>query len=157
MPGTPTTSRPHADVGRARPRSVPAAARAVTALRAPLLTAGMAAAAIACVGAIDPNEPGHYPTCPFLALTGWFCPGCGSLRALHALVHGDVREALARNPLVVITAPVLLVWWVVWLVRVLRRRHRRWAAPAWTIWALLVLVVLFTVARNLPGGAFLAP
>jgi hypothetical protein len=117
----------------------------------------MAAAAIACVGAIDPNEPGHYPTCPFLALTGWFCPGCGSLRALHALVHGDVREALARNPLVVITAPVLLVWWVVWLVRVLRRRRRRWAAPAWTIWALLVLVVLFTVARNLPGGAFLAP
>jgi hypothetical protein len=123
----------------------------------PLLVAGAAVAAVAWVGAVDPNEPGHYPGCPFLALTGWFCPGCGSLRALHALAHGDVRDALARNPLTVLAVPVLVVWWVGWLTRVLRRRPRSWAAPGWTIWALLGVVLVFTVARNLPGAAFLTP
>jgi hypothetical protein len=122
-----------------------------------VLVAASTVAALAWVGSVDPNEPGHYPTCPFLAVTGWFCPGCGSLRALHALAHGDLRAALARNPLMVLTVPALLGWWAVWLVRSLRGRPRRWAAPAWTIWAFLVLVVAFTVARNLPGAAFLAP
>jgi hypothetical protein len=122
----------------------------------PLLGAAGALAAVALVGAVDPNEPGHYPTCPFLAVTGWFCPGCGSLRALHALAHGDLREALARNPLMVVTVPVLVLWWGAWLVRSVRARARR-VVPAWTIWALLVVVVAYAVARNLPGAAFLAP
>jgi hypothetical protein len=123
----------------------------------PALVAASAAAALAWVGTVDPGEPGHYPTCPFLAVTGWFCPGCGSLRALHALAHGDLGAALARNPLMVLTVPVLLGWWVAWLVRSLCGRPRRWAAPAWTIWAFLALVLAFTVARNLPGATFLAP
>src|SRR5690606_39698923 len=38
----------------------------------------------------DPNASCIYPTCPFLYLTGWYCPGCGSLRALPALTHLDV-------------------------------------------------------------------
>jgi Protein of unknown function (DUF2752) len=56
--------------------------------------------AVALVGALDPNAPGHFPTCPVLALTGWWCPFCGGLRAVHALVHGDPATAVARNPLV---------------------------------------------------------
>ena len=123
----------------------------------PVVVAASAVAALAWVGTVDPNEPGHYPTCPFLAVTGWFCPGCGSLRALHALVHGDLGAALARNPLVVLTVPALVVWWVVWLVRAVRHRPQRWAAPAWSIWALLAVVLVFAVARNLPGALFLAP
>lgn len=131
--------------------------RLASRLTGPVLSAVGALAAVAVVGAVDPNEPGHYPTCPFLGVTGWFCPGCGSLRAMHALAHGDVREALARNPLMVVTVPVLLVWWGAWLVRLVRGRPRRWLAPAWTIWALLAVIVAFTVARNLPGAQFLAP
>jgi hypothetical protein len=123
----------------------------------PALLAAFAVAALAWVGSVDPNEPGHYPTCPFLAVTGWFCPGCGSLRALHALVGGDVREALARNPLAVLAVPALAAWWVAWLVRSLRARPRRWVAPAWSIWALLAVVLAFWVARNLPGWQLLAP
>lgn len=122
-----------------------------------MLVAASAVAALAWVGSVDPSEPGHYPTCPFLAVTGWFCPGCGSLRALHALAHGDLGAALARNPLMVLTVPALIGWWGAWLVRSVRRLPRRWAAPAWMIWAFLGLVLAFTVARNLPGAAFLAP
>ena len=42
---------------------------------------------------VDPNQPGHYPTDPFLAITGLYCPGCGTLRALHALARGDLLTA----------------------------------------------------------------
>jgi Protein of unknown function (DUF2752) len=54
------------------------------------------------VGAVDPNVPGRYPRCPFLSLTGLPCPGCGSLRALHDLVHGDLPSALGHNALFVV-------------------------------------------------------
>lgn len=134
-----------------------AAGRRLGAAARPVLVAGCALTALGWVGTVDPSEPGHYPTCPFLAVTGWFCPGCGSLRALHALAHGDVSVAMARNPLMVLTVPALVVWWSVWLVRSVRRQPQRWAAPAWAIWALLAVVVAFTVARNIPGAAFLAP
>jgi hypothetical protein len=50
---------------------------ALAALRAPLMVAGATLAATTYVGAVDPNEGGHYPACPFLALTGLYCPACG--------------------------------------------------------------------------------
>ncbi len=37
--------------------------------------------------------------CPFKALTGVPCPGCGGMRALDALLEGDIRHALSVNPL----------------------------------------------------------
>ena len=87
------------------------------AARAPLVVGVLGAAAVAVVGAVDPNRPGHYLTCPFLALTGLACPGCGGLRATHDLVHLDVAGAWAMNPLWVVLAPVLVVVWAVWLSR----------------------------------------
>jgi hypothetical protein len=50
-------------------------------MAAPAAVAAGALAAAALVHVVDPNDSGNYPTCPFLALTGRFCPGCGSLRA----------------------------------------------------------------------------
>jgi hypothetical protein len=39
------------------------------------------------------------PACPFHALTGVPCPGCGTTRAALAFFRGDVAAALAWNPL----------------------------------------------------------
>jgi len=46
------------------------------------------------------------PLCPFASLTGVPCPGCGLFRAALALAHGDVREALALHPLVLVAIPL---------------------------------------------------
>ena len=127
------------------------------ALRLPLLAAGAAVAVLATVGTVDPNQPGHYPTCPFLAMTGYWCPGCGSLRALHALAHGDVATALARNPLTVLATAGLLVGFVLWVRRLWQGRPRSWVAPSWLLYGLLGLVLVFWVVRNLPGMAWLSP
>ena len=126
-------------------------------LAAPLATAAVAIAGVAYVGAVDPNQPGHYPTCPFLYLTGYYCPGCGSLRAVHALVHGNLGQALGKNPLTVVFVPYLLWAWVSWLHRSRTGRPKGDPAPPWVIWTLLGVVIAFWVLRNLPGFAWLAP
>jgi Protein of unknown function (DUF2752) len=50
-----------------------------------------------------------YPVCPIRALTGWRCPGCGSTRALGALLSGRFADALHYNPLAAILWPALAV------------------------------------------------
>lgn len=130
-------------------------------LRSVLAPLGVAAATgvvFAVVGMIDPNEPGHYPTCPFLWATGLYCPGCGTLRTIHALAHLDPVAAVGLNPLAVAMIPFLVFWWGRWLVRAWQGRPRRTtlAHPAW-LWAFLAVVLLYWLVRNLPFGAFLAP
>lgn len=119
-----------------------------------LPTAAAAAAAAVCftVALVDPSEPGRYPTCPFLAVTGRWCPGCGSLRGLHHLLRGDVVAALGFNILLVAAVPVVVWGWVAWVApRVRGPSSCPLALPV------LVVVLVFWLARNLPWFAALAP
>jgi hypothetical protein len=88
------------------------------------------------------------------------CPGCGGLRAVNDLTHGDVRGAASSNLLVTVGAPVAAVLLLAWLVRAWRGTRAR-PLPAATTralwWAGAAVTVAFTVARNTPAGAWLAP
>ena len=123
----------------------------------PAAVAAAALAGVVVLAAVDPNQPGHYPTCPFLSLTGAYCPGCGSLRAVHDLAHGDVAGALARNPFTVVALVGLVVGWVWWTRRLWQGGRRTWAAPSWSIYALLGIVLAYWVMRNVPGWTWLSP
>lgn len=139
------------------PPPVPAGTGLPVRLARPAGTALLAAGVLAYLGAVDPNQPGHYPTCPFLAATGLACPGCGSLRALHALAGLDLGTALAHNPLTVAAVPLMVAIWVGWTLRSVTGRPRRRAAPAWLLWCGLALVLAFWGLRNLPGQQWLGP
>ncbi|MEV0619933.1 DUF2752 domain-containing protein [Nonomuraea sp. NPDC050404] len=132
--------------------------RRLRALLPPLGVAAATGVVFAVVGTIDPNEPGHYPTCPFLWATGLYCPGCGTMRTIHALAHLDPVAALGLNPLAVVMVPFLLFWWGRWVVRAWQGRSRmtKLAHPAW-LWAFIAIILVYWVVRNLPFGAFLAP
>jgi hypothetical protein len=54
-----------------------------------------------------PAENSYYPGCQFHSLTGLHCPGCGTTRALHAILHGQVAQALAYNAVAFVAMPVL--------------------------------------------------
>ena len=89
-------------------------------------------------------------SCPIHSLTGVFCPGCGSTRAVRALLGGDLELAIHNNALLLIS-PVLV------LVGVLISKYsknRMWLYLF--IGTLFVLVVTFTVLRN-QAGSVLAP
>ncbi|MCL3861876.1 DUF2752 domain-containing protein [Actinotalea sp. K2] len=149
-PADPAT---HVVVGAAReaPAGWP---QRIRALVAPAVVAAGATGALVVVGTLSPYRSGTYPTCPLLALTGLYCPGCGSLRATHDLVNLDVVAALGMNPLTPLALLFLLTSWVAWTWRSVTGRPRRWLAPPWALWALLVVILAFAVARNTP---FLAP
>lgn len=115
------------------------------------------AAAFAYVGAVDPNQPGHYPACPLLRLTGVLCPGCGGLRSAHAVVHGDLAAALQNNALAVAGFLLCAVLWTVWVVRAARGRPMRIGLGPVHLWSAGTLLLVFTVVRNLPFGDRLHP
>ena len=120
---------------------------------------GLAGAA-AFLFLFDPARAGLYAPCPFHALTGLLCPGCGSLRALHQLLHANLSAALALNPLMVLSIPfVLYLFWRDWRGGVARRATRRSAIPPWMIWSVLVIILAYGVLRNIPWYPFdmLAP
>ncbi|KDN80380.1 membrane protein [Streptomyces olindensis] len=116
-----------------------------------------AVAAFAYVGAVDPNEPGHYPVCPLLHYTGLYCPGCGGLRSAHAFVHGDLPAALHANALAVLGYLAFAVLWTVWVVHAVRGRPLRIDPRPGLVWGLGALLLVFTVVRNLPFGGWLHP
>lgn len=58
----------------------------------------------------DP-ERGGFLGCPFRTMTGLLCPGCGSQRALHQLMHGHLGKAFDHNALLVVAIPALLLQW----------------------------------------------
>jgi uncharacterized protein DUF2752 len=102
----------------------------------------------------DPNQCPYYPTCLFHQTTGLLCPGCGSLRALHQLLHGHVLAALRFNPLLVLG--LLPLGWFAGSV-LIRNAHARSSAvlpsTRW-LWVCLVLALAFSVWRNIPGTLF---
>lgn len=120
---------------------------------------GIAAAAVVFVLArFDPPTAGFYPPCLFHRWSGLHCPGCGSLRAFHALLRGDWHRALSFNALTVLAAPFLLGG----SVRELWRRQTGrdpigYRIPAWAIRILLALILAFAVLRNVPQFSWLAP
>ncbi|MFE6458359.1 DUF2752 domain-containing protein [Streptomyces cinereoruber] len=126
-------------------------------LLAPVATLAGVVAAFAYVGAVDPNEPGHYPVCPLLRFTGVYCPGCGGLRSAHAFAHGDLPAALGANALAVVGYGVFAVVAVLWLVRAYRGVPMRLAVPPNWWWGIGAVLALFTLVRNLPFGSALAP
>jgi hypothetical protein len=102
--------------------------------------AALALGAVVTLGLVDPATTWWMPSCPLYALTGWLCPLCGSLRALHALLRGAPLAAFAFNPLLVVALPLTLI---------ARRRTVDFCFSARGLTALAV----FGLARNLPWHA----
>jgi hypothetical protein len=120
--------------------------------------AGAVAGATALLRLRDPHNPGSYGLCPFEAIIGWYCPACGSLRAVHDLASGRVLEAASSNALLVAVVPVVAVLWAGWALAACQgqRPSGRWRAWLPTP-VLLTVLVAFTLIRNLTVGAELAP
>ncbi|HUD67674.1 MAG TPA: DUF2752 domain-containing protein [Candidatus Sulfotelmatobacter sp.] len=120
---------------------------------------GIAVAAVAVAAvllrAFDPARSGIFPPCPVRYLTGWYCPGCGSLRAIHEILHGHLWVAWAMNPLTVLLLPFLAYGLASHLLFEIRGRGLPQPyLPAVWIRALGAAIVLFGIVRNLPFHPF---
>lgn len=97
---------------------------------------------------VDPFSAKWLPKCLFKQLTGFDCPGCGSQRFLHALIHGDLQRAAEANLFLLFFTPYMLFWgWVETDPGLTPRLHRAMnSVPAIII--LLTLILAWTILRN---------
>ena len=100
----------------------------------------------------NPIDYGWFPKCPFRALTGLLCPGCGSQRAVHNLLNLDIKGAFKENGLLVLSIPYLLVGLVFELTKPRSVSLLKWRKTLFGVGAIkfiLVLVIVFWIGRNL--------
>ena len=121
------------------------------------VTASLAAVTVYTV-VRNPHQPGAFPSCIFLAGSGYYCPGCGGLRAMHDLLNGDVVGALHMNALVVLgIVPALFAGLAWWITALANDKVPRVRIPTWLAVSIPVLLGVFWVVRNVPGMEFLRP
>jgi hypothetical protein len=124
--------------------------------RAPLRWAWLAAASavgasVAVLYRFNPLQVHFYPRCPLYVMTGIYCPGCGALRAGHALLHGHVLTALDFNALFVVAIPFLAYALAAQGVEaVTGRRLPVYRLSGVQARAILWTLLAFTLLRNLP-------
>lgn len=123
---------------------------------APTVTAGKAlaggvllAGVLVVLYLVDPSRCRLFPPCPVHRTTGFYCPGCGSMRGIHHLLHGDLRGALSKNPLMVVSIPLLGLLYL----------RPSWAYSRATPWIALAVLLGYAVLRNVNAYPFtlLAP
>lgn len=104
----------------------------------------------------NPGMYSFFPECPFHKYVGLDCPGCGSQRAVHALLHGNILQALNYNALLVLSLPFLLIHFFLKGLSYFTRKNL-----VWNIWykpatpkIILIVVLVFWIGRNIPVMPF---
>lgn len=119
----------------------------------PVLIMGSAAAlGAAILFCFDPSQYAFYPHCIFHQVTGYLCPGCGGLRAIHQLLHGNLASAWHFNALLVASLLPLSLWTIVILRgRYFHGRVHGQFRLAW-LWSGVAVILLFGILRNVNFG-----
>ena len=87
----------------------------------------------------NPETTSYCPRCPFYVLTGLQCPGCGTLRGLHALMHLHFSDAWRYNPAMIVSIPVIGLFLV----------FPRFCENVFVGKTVLALTLVWWIARNL--------
>lgn len=125
---------------------------------------GVSAAAVCAAAALlyiffTENGVGAGIPCTLHSLTGLYCPGCGASRALRAMLHLDLYQALRYNALFTVCAPFAGIYIAVFAYHYVRYGNEpaKRIIPLWPLWALCAVAICYGVLRNIPAFAFLAP
>jgi hypothetical protein len=114
-------------------------------------------AGVAYLYLFEPGKTGFFPVCLFRLVTGFQCPGCGSTRAAHQILHGHFITAFELNPLFLVAIPFLVFALLRYSVTVLRGGvPRQNVLPAIYIYGLFFVVVSFWIFRNTPYYPFVS-
>ncbi|WP_317129911.1 DUF2752 domain-containing protein [Psychroflexus aestuariivivens] len=109
----------------------------------------------------SPKSFNFFPKCPFYVLTGFHCPGCGSQRAFHEILHGNIIGGIQHNLLIVLAVLIIGYKFFVFFRNKKRpqKSNQNLLYHNATPWVILILVVGFWIIRNIPYAPFcyLAP
>lgn len=100
----------------------------------------------------NPDTHDWFPRCPSKSLLGVDCAGCGSQRALHQLLNGNLRGAFQENLLIIPFIIYMAIGYGYGFIRNPGVRLQHWHSVLFGKWAMrliIVVVLLYTVYRNL--------
>ena len=97
--------------------------------------------------------------CMFHQITGLYCSGCGSSRALRSILHFDFYQALRYNAIFTVGLPLLAAYFGALLVSYIRFGKDKISEkiPQWVIWVFIATALIYGILRNIPTFSFLAP
>jgi len=97
-----------------------------------------------------PAQNSFYPRCPIHEYLHLQCPGCGATRALAALLHGHLAEAIHFNALATLLFPFAAAYGIFCYHLFLQHKPLRWPrTPPVATYAVIAVTIVFTVMRNL--------
>jgi len=97
-----------------------------------------------------PGQYSFYPQCPIYRYLHIQCPGCGTTRALAALLHGNVTEALRLNAFTTFLIPFAALYTAACYRRFLQRKPIQLPRlPHSAVYVTLALAAIFSIVRNL--------
>lgn len=103
----------------------------------------------------DPaNYHNIYPPSLVREWGGFYCAGCGMLRAIHQLLHGNWQAALRYNPLSIIFLPYFFYWFAPYFLKyfyqiepyTIRNKEKQ-------ILAIIIICSVYGILRNIPSPA----
>ena len=106
---------------------------------------------------LNPKSFAYFPKCPFYSFTGLYCPGCGSQRAFHEILHGNLWVGIQHNFLIILALLVIFYKFYVFFQSRFQKENTvknilyHNAAP----WVILGVVVSFWILRNIPMDPFI--
>lgn len=103
---------------------------------------------------VIPGSSRLQPPCAFYVATGLYCPGCGSTRATHALLHGHLLQSLRFHPLFAPLLPFVLFLLFRFFYTGFTGKEIRIPGSKILYFALAVLIILFAILRNIPIPIF---
>ena len=128
--------------------------------RALLVTAAafFAAAALLYLYFTGEGEGAGIP-CMFHQITGFYCSGCGSSRALRSILHLDFYQALRYNAIFTLCVPLFAVYFGALGISYIRFGKDKISGKIsmFTVWIIIAAAILYGILRNIPAFAFLAP
>jgi hypothetical protein len=100
---------------------------------------------------LNPIQYWFMPKCPFKLITGLSCPGCGIQRALYALMHGEIKDAIKYNYFLLYSGPYAASFLLVWLMpeSVFRNKIKSTIENKYVVNFYLISFLLWLVIRNI--------
>lgn len=98
----------------------------------------------------NPSENSFFPKCPFYTLTGIYCAGCGSQRAIHQIMNGQIITGIRHNYLLIVVIGVLSYKTLLYILnKIYNKSHFDIFHKPIATKIILIIVLLFWTLRNI--------
>ena len=100
---------------------------------------------------VDPIDACYMPKCLSYTIFGIRCPGCGTQRAIHAILAGDFKAALQFNPLI-FASMLYIITTVILDMKSVKAKHPKLHnlfLGQKAISILLCVLLIYTILRNI--------